>query len=113
LNTIRIHDFLNKRILVTRDSAQQLRPLIEREIAPRIQALGLDFVGIEGLTPSFMDELLGVILETLEKNKNGDFQILVTNPPTRLSSKFAAIGRGRGLSIEEVEKDSWSIRKAA
>ncbi|MGH2376111.1 MAG: STAS-like domain-containing protein [Actinomycetota bacterium] len=110
---MRIHDFLNKQILVTRDSAQQLRPLVERQIGPDVQALGLDFVGIEGLTPSFMDELLGVILETLEGHRNLDFQIIVTNPPARLSSKFTAIGRGRGLSIEETEKDSWSIRRVA
>lgn len=87
--------------------------MIESALASSPRALRLDFSGIDGLTPSFMDELLGVILETLVPDNQRDLEIVVSNPPTRLSNKFSAIGRGRGLTIEEVGDNAWSIRRAA
>lgn len=59
-----------------------------------------------------MDDLLGTILELLGPREH--FVIILGNLPTRLSTKFLAIGRGHGVSIELASgSKAWTITKAA
>ena len=71
--------------------------------------VSLDFSGVDAVTPSFVDELLGTIEAIFRGAEASDFRLLLLNPPTRLSSKFSAIGRARGLSIVESATSSWVV----
>lgn len=106
MKTIRVTQFLNKRVLVTRESAHDLRSALDQGLGGGEGTLTIDFEGIEGVTPSFIDELLAMLV-----GRAGDrgIKLLVSHPPTRLTAKFTAIGRSRGLSFEEGEDGSWLI----
>ena len=78
--------------------------------------LVLNFKGIEAVTPSYVDELLGLIDDSiLEAAHEGEpeVDIVFTYPPTRLSSKFSSVGRGRGYKISQLGEDSWLMKKSA
>ena len=100
-------DLLGKRALITRESARAIQ-------AALMQAWGqeevwLDFAGIEAVTPSFVDEILRAVGEAVERTKPDPVHLVFLNPPTRLSSKFAALARARHLMIEERSDGAWVI----
>lgn len=106
--SVMIFDLLGSRVLVTRGSARAIGEALENALVEG--QVELDFVGVEGMTPSFLDEALAVIEHELARAGGTLFRVLILNPPTRLSSKFAAVGRGRGLSISETpDGASWVI----
>ncbi len=106
MTAVRIHDLTQARVLVTRSSARAIANVLGDAFDQGQQELELDFSGVDGITPSFLDEVLSIIQDKLEDE---ELHIIILNPPTRLSEKFAAIGRGRGLSLEELENRSWII----
>jgi hypothetical protein len=110
--TIAIRDHASTRVLVTRRSARDLAEPIREHLGTQA-ALDLDFRGIEGVTPSFLDELLHVIEEQAAEAGVSLFQVTISNAPTRLSSKFEAVGRGHGLLVEEVATGTWRIAAAS
>lgn len=110
---LRLADIVETEILVTREAARSLESHIFGKLVGDSGRLILDFEGIEGLTPSFMDELLEVIENQLNDEMMMGLEVVVLNPPTRLSSKFAAVARGRGLSILETDDQSWLLKGAA
>lgn len=109
MRTLKIHSLLAQRIIATRESARSLSPALVSAVTS--EGIELDFIGVEGVAPSFVDELLGALLEVL--NGKDDFVITFRHPPTRLSTKFQAIGRGRGFCIVESDANAWTIRRAA
>jgi hypothetical protein len=113
MSALRIHDLLANRVLVTRESARSIAPEIGSAIASGEKSITLDFAGIDAITPSFMDEVLSVVEEFLTEGGAERLEIIIVQPPTRLSSKFAAIGRGHGLAMEERPDGSWLISRDA
>lgn len=109
MSAVRVFDLLTRRVLVARSSAREIASAIERALSEGDGAVELDFEGIEGVTPSFVDETLGVIQAILERTHIGLERIVVSHPPTRLSSKFKAIGRGRNLVLTETAEGTWVI----
>src|SRR5262249_34667353 len=108
---VKIADYVGKqKLLVTRSSARSLAEALLRDVAAGHQ-LELDFEGVDGLTPSFLDELLGAIATTMAP-KSGRSEILFRHPPTRLSSKFAAVGKARGFEVSERDGDYWALTAA-
>lgn len=105
---VAIHELLSNRVLVTRESARSIAPKVATAIG-RGSALQLDFEHVQGITPSFLDELLSVVHEAFSRFGGGGYRIEIIKPPTTLSSKFAAIGRGRHLLIVESPGGSWII----
>ena len=97
-------------MLVTRASARCLAPAIENAIRDARGALNLDFTRVDGITPSFLDELLSVVEQAFARLNVDSFRLEILNPPTALSSKFAASGRGRGLSLTE-SGSGWIIER--
>jgi STAS-like domain of unknown function (DUF4325) len=116
--TLNVNMHLPDRILVTRESAQQLSaPLhtLVREALASGSAGGpatvtLDFRGIAGLSPSFVDELIRVF-EAAVGGAHADepCALVISNPPARLSSKFEAIARGHDLTVRIQSDGSWRI----
>ncbi len=108
--TIRLFDLLQKRALVTRASARSLESQLAGTKVSNNGSLdiALDFQGIEAVTPSFVDEILGVVMEAGTRSAAKSLRVTFIHPPTRLSSKFSAIARARGVVIEEID-GAWSI----
>jgi len=111
METLRIFDLMGKRILVTRGSARAMQSNLAAALDKGEGQVALDFVGIDGLGPSFLDEILSVVEDCIQDTSHSQLQIVVINSPTQLSSKFAAVGRGHGLSIRDSGNGTWIISK--
>jgi len=121
MRTLRVNDVLKDRILVSRESARLLEDALRAMWvgatnsgeAPGVAPLTVDFDGIEGVAPSFLDELLSVFESVIGTESNGDQRrLIVANPPTRLSLKFEAIARGHGMSVRAGPDGSWFLTDA-
>lgn len=111
MNKIELYKVFNKRVLVTRQSARSIASDIEDALGDGGKIV-LDFTDVAGVTPSFMDETLSVIEERSKAQNGAALSIIIENSPTKLSSKFAAIGRAHGLDMREVEGKTWIITKS-
>lgn len=118
MHTIRVNDVLKDRILVSRESARLLEaPLSAMMVSARTPGnasnttpVAVDFEGIEGIAPSFLDELLSIVESILGTEDNGRERcLIVANPPTRLSLKFEAIARGHQMSVRALPDGSWFL----
>ncbi len=112
MQTLRIFDLMGKRVLVTRGSARAIQSNLGAALREGAGQVALDFLGIEGIAPSFLDEILSVVEDCIQDTSDNQLQIMVINSPTQLSSKFAAVGRGHGLSIRESGSGTWIISKS-
>lgn len=109
MTTLPILQLVGQPILVSRSSARALEPELERALRDGNGGARLDFAGVMGVTPSFLDEILSVISRFKSVNQ-GQVQVEVIHPPTRLSSKFSAVGRGHQLAIRE-SGNGWLITR--
>ena len=118
--TLLVRDVLSDRVLVTRESARLLAdPLAtvmlahhEHEDAPDTAQVTVDFDGVGGVAPSFLDELLLVFESVLEAHGGGrKGRLIVANAPTRISLKFEAVARGHAMSIRLLPDGSWLLSK--
>ncbi|MGD2108196.1 MAG: hypothetical protein PVI86_02270 [Phycisphaerae bacterium] len=76
-------------------------------------SLTVDFAGVEGMAPSFLDELLLIFGSHVGGGADGRERcLIVANPPTRLSRKFEAVARGHGMSAQALADGSWSLTDA-
>ncbi|MEE8169053.1 MAG: hypothetical protein V3T70_00765 [Phycisphaerae bacterium] len=70
----------------------------------------IDFEGVEGVAPSFLDELLSIFESFIGTEANGDERsLIIANPPARLSLKFEAVARGHGMSVRQLPDGSWLL----
>lgn len=109
MQTVKVDNLLHKRALITRESARVISGALSTAMAMDGGEVALDFSGVDAVTPSFVDELLAVVDEILTEREWASFRVLFLNPPTRLSAKFAAVGRARGLQIAESLEGAWTI----
>ncbi len=116
--TLRVNDILKDRILVSRESAHLLEDALSAMIAAAKAsgkpsgptAMAVDFEGIEGIAPSFLDELLSIFESVIGSDTSGlERFLIVANPPTRLSLKFEAVARGHGMSVRALPDGSWLL----
>jgi hypothetical protein len=107
---MQVYKLLQRRALVTRSAAKTILAAIEAEPEVSDGTLYLDFAGVEAVAPSFVDELISGLLGS---DTHGFSQIRVRQPPSRLSEKFLAIGRSRGLAMEEGDDGEWIIALTA
>ena len=110
MSNIKIYDLLRRRVLVTREFARSIQPTCSPPWLKSLESWSWTFSGVDGLAPSFFDELL-TIIETCSRD-TGEDQLMVKNwsPPTALSSKFEAVGRGHAATLERSADGSWIIR---
>jgi hypothetical protein len=118
MRSFRVQDVLTDKILISRESARALEGPLRAmwfddnrpESASGSTNLAVDFAGIEGMAPSFLDELVTIlefIIGVGAKSQGRSF--LIVNPPTRLSSKFEAVARGHGMSAQAQPDGSWLL----
>jgi hypothetical protein len=101
-----VYQLLQRRALVTRGAAQSIIEAIGAVPSTPDKVLELDFAGVEAVAPSFVDELISGLSAS---NRFTFSQLRIRHPPSRLSEKFRAIGRGRGLIMNEGETGEWII----
>jgi hypothetical protein len=95
------------RALLTESSSAESAPAGREQVT-------LDFHGVEGMAPSFLDELLSVFELVLGGDgRKEPRSLIVAHPPTRLSLKFEAVARGHGLSVQALPDESWLLVGAA
>lgn len=111
MKTVGVYELLGKRILVTRESARSIQRELAAALSDNQGEVGLDFHKVEGLTPSFLDETLSVIEECIGEKASSTLRVVIKNPPTHLSSKFAAVARGHHLAIIESIDGDWNISR--
>ncbi len=118
MHTLRVRDVLKDKILVSRESARLLEDALGAIMAGKstpggrsdTTRLTVDFEGVEGIAPSFLDELLLVFESIIGSDTNGvERRLVVANPPARLSLKFEAIARGHGMSVRALSDGSWVL----
>lgn len=108
MTELRVYDLIKKKALITRESAEPIRQALSNVDLVSTGKIILDFSGVEAVTPSFVDELLAIVEGARSRSKSGQLELLVVNPPTRLSSKFFAVARAHGVEIREVDS-SWRV----
>ena len=108
MNALVVCDVLKDPILVSRESARLLEaPLRLLDVGSIVT---VDFNGVEGISPSFFDELLTVYESVLGDALIDIFQLIIDNPPTELSSKFVAVARSHQMVIHHVDSNkSWIL----
>ena len=111
MRTIKVFDLIPRRVLVTRASARSIERNLAGALTDGQGKFTLDFVGIDGLTPSFLDEILSILDEHTQDTNGRQYTVTMTNPPTELSSKFAAVGRGHAATIDASPEGIWTISK--
>lgn len=107
MSTLKIYNLARKRALITRESAQKIGEALVAAFDQ--EPLLVDFAGIDAVTPSFVDELLAVVENILKEPGQAEATAVFLNPPTRLSEKFAAVGRAHSLNVIEGDDGSWTI----
>ena len=112
MTSLKVHDLIRKRALVTRQSAEPIRRALADARESDVNSITLDFSGVDAVTPSFVDELLAIFEMTLSRVGDREITISLVNPPTRLSTKFAAVARARGFDIVESENGTWVVTLA-
>ncbi len=106
---MRVFELYKRPVLVTRDSAHIIGDILGTEYLDNNGELYLDFQGIEAVTPSFIDELIGILESKVANNQ--EFKVILVNFPTRLTSKYSAIGRGRHIKIDEIQPGQWELSR--
>ncbi len=107
---LRVRNVLDDRILVDRESARKLGTRLRDAMASGGIEIVLDFDAVEGMAPSFLDELLSVLESAVVgEGKREVTRVIVANPPARLSLKFKAVARARRMSIELLPDGSWLL----
>jgi hypothetical protein len=113
-----VHELLKDKVLVSRESARLLEEPLSRLMTdagrgatrPDDGDVTVDFAGVEGIAPSFLDELF-TIFECLVSAAGAatSRRLRVANPPARLSSKFEAVARGHRLSVATQPDGAWLL----
>jgi hypothetical protein len=109
VDTVSIFEKVQRKALVTRESARRIEQALVEALSRQPKEIAIDFSGIEAVTPSFVDEILTVLDELAARTQHSPLRIVFLNPPTRLSDKFAAIGRGHKVEIRESGLNAWML----
>jgi hypothetical protein len=108
---LRVHDLMHRKALITRESAEAVKEALSTAFKTSDE-VALDFADIDAMTPSFVDELVGSVDKALRSAPKRNARLVFLNVPTRLSAKFAAIGRAHRAEMFEPTSGEWEIRKS-
>ena len=111
MKTLSLYRLLKRPMLVTRHAARSIAPDIHDAFMEGHREIVLDFLRIKGISPSFLSETLAIIGECARKVGGARFRVVIKNPPTKLSTKFIALGRGHRVKIRERDRKTWIITK--
>ena len=108
--TVKLWETLQKKVLVTRESAHVIAEALRASPANGEPNVAIDFTTIEGVTPSFVDETLTIVKEWIGQQRDQrQWSILLVAPPARLTLKFAAVAKAHELEIKETTSGTWIL----
>ena len=119
--TLRVHDVLKDRVLVSRESARLLKDALGAMLnrgstsgnETGATSVSIDFERVEGVAPSFLDEVISIFESVVGTGGAGQSRsLLVAHPPARLSLKFEALARGHAKTIRVLPDGSWLLTDA-
>ncbi len=111
MTTVRIRDLLGRRILVTRDSARSIKPILAAAIDRAEHQLDLDFTAIAGAAPSFLDEAMAVIDEITPVTDAQQTKLRLLNLTPQLWTNVVKAGKRHGLTLERQSGGVFTISK--
>ena len=96
-------EVLGKRALVSRSTAKTLGNALEALMPSSDDLITIDFVDIQAVSPSFVDEILASYVRLADDPNYTGQSLRLINMPTRLSLKFKSIGTSHAFSTAEKE----------
>jgi hypothetical protein len=102
--TVKVHDLMHRRALITRESAEAIKVAIASAFE-RNNEVALDFSEIDAITPSFVDELVGSIDEAIRGAHGRNARLIFLNVPTRLSASSLPQVNGKS-------ENPWQLTRA-
>lgn len=108
---VNVFKILHKPILTSRQSARQIEPALSEQRAIPSDSVCLDFIGTQGVSPSFVDEALRVAEEYVANSEGRNTTVVFAHLPTQLSSSHHAIARAHGRILVVNEEGDWEFRK--
>ena len=109
---ISLFDVLQKRVVTSRESARSLRPTIAAAAASHDQPIIFDFEGIQGVTPSVVDEILLILDAVLPPEYPVDPGVEFRKVPMELSRKYDAVANAHKLLFTQDGRGSWVLHDA-
>ena len=109
---VKVKERLPRRALVIRGSARELGEELALEAAGD-SPLVIDFDGIDGVSPAFVDEILTMLDEA---EAPGPERLVFANLPTRLSRVYTVLAGAHSKEIEldaSGERETWILTPAA
>ena len=97
MKVVNVYPMYNKSSLTTRGSVDVLRDEVSTA-ARKGEALALDLTGIRIVTPSFLDQLLFMLKESLP-NKSDPIKVLMMNAPPGVRDRMESIGLYHRLKV--------------
>ena len=110
---INTYELVQRRVLVTRGSARSIQGPLSSSIRDGGGKAELDFSGVNGITPSFFDELLSIIDESWSDLPGSELRVIIKAPPTDVSPMLKAVAKVHRLKIEQVDSGAWVISSPA
>ena len=112
MTRLNIHKLLPRLALTSRPSAREVSQEVGNALGSGDEELELDFQGILGFSPSFFDELIGVVSDGAEASEHPASRVVIISPPVELTPKYKTICQGRGFQIAETSDGRWLITKS-
>ena len=114
MSVFNLHDATKRRALSSRETARSIQPAIGAILANGNGdgSLTVDFAKMAVVTPSFFDELLRVIKDSVPPDFVGSPVIDLTNTSAHQFARFRAVCRAHEMTTKEVGPDHWRISKA-
>ena len=112
--TLNLYDVAKRRALSSRDTARSIAPNISDLLVNSNgdRSLTVDLANMAVVTPSFFDQLLHVINDSVPADCPGPPIIDLTNTSQNQFARFRAVCRAHKMTAEEVGPDHWRISKA-
>jgi hypothetical protein len=114
MSVFNLHDATKRRALSSRETARSIQPVISATLANGNGGgnLTIDFAKMAVVTPSFFDELLRVIKDSVPSDSVRAPVIDLINTSAHQFARFRAVCRVHGMTTEEVGPDHWRISQA-
>ncbi len=111
---LNLYDTAKRRALSSRETARSIAPIISELLSDENGdgSLTIDLGKVVVVNPSFFDELLHVINDSVPTDRSGAPVIDLTNTSENQFARFRAMCRAHKMITEEVAPDHWRISKA-
>lgn len=109
-----LHDATKRRALSSRATARSIQPVVKAMLSNGNGdgSLTVDFANLAVVNPSFFDELLRVIKDSVPPDSAGTPVIDLTNTSAHQFARFRAVCRAHEMTTKEIAPGHWRISQA-